>query len=104
MRDLLRNRVSERAHGFYGTLIFLCSLQTWRCHRGMRITGGSSYEEVLKNIPKKSPLDVQNLMYVVGKLHAAWGGTFYVGDTMAWKDGRHVYRAPSQAISESVAS
>ncbi|CAD6447720.1 c16857b1-1f24-49ce-b967-0893fc37298e [Sclerotinia trifoliorum] len=104
IRDLLRSPVSERAHRFYGTLIFLCSLQTWRCQRGIKITGGSSYEEVLRNTPKNSPMSIQNLMYVVEKLHAAWGGIFYVGDTMAWKNGRHVYRVPYQAISESVAS
>ncbi|KAJ8058651.1 hypothetical protein OCU04_012827 [Sclerotinia nivalis] len=94
IRDVLRNATSVRARRFYGTLRFLCSLQTWRCHRGIRITGGASYEEILKNIPGNSAMNIQSLMYVVEKLHAAWGGTFYVGDTMAWKNGRYVYRAP----------
>ncbi|KAF7856320.1 hypothetical protein EAF04_009848 [Stromatinia cepivora] len=94
IRDLLRKTASEKARRFYGTLRFLCSLQTWRCDRGFRITGGASYEEILKNIPGNSGMTIQSLMYVVEKLHAAWGGTFYVGDTMAWQNGRYVYRAP----------
>ncbi|KAK6614804.1 hypothetical protein H4I96_01125 [Botrytis cinerea] len=74
--------------------------RTWSCKRIMRISVFESYEELLNPIlqPKVSSINhgtiIQNYKDLFEKLHQAWGGTLYLGNTLVWENGRHVYRAP----------
>ncbi|TGO61988.1 hypothetical protein BCON_0023g00480 [Botryotinia convoluta] len=85
------------------------SARTWSCKMIIRILAYGSYIELLNPLTRLTVNNssnanisnekiIQNYKDLFGELNQAWGGTFYLENTLVWENGRHVYRAPAAPL------